>query len=518
MKYPDAALEPVPQRTGRRQRTAPPRPAVPVVAAHPMLTRVQLGWLVAITVLAAVLRLYRLGEWSFWVDEGHTFRDVMVPSKQFWDSNIRNYPVSYLLLRALVGLGMRTSEGWLRLPFAFFGILSVPALALFGRALVGARAALVAALLLAVSPWHIYWSQSARSYTMVLFFAMIAAGTFYEGMRRRSPGLLLGALVLTLVAGLCHPSAYILLGGLQVYGLFAFRSRTVGTQLQKWLPALILVLAAGLTVMMLPLLQHVRAAKPDFSLLHLTETLVFFVRTPLLVAAVGGALLLFDRGDPGGSGSFLLCWVMVPILVLAVLAAGVVKVTAQYAFYTLPAFCLLAAVVMVALADVGASTGFRGKLLRIIPIGIVLLDMVGHTFLYFDKYHGERPRWREAKEYIEQQPGPRKRILTTNGPTMEYYFASFNGRTESSPEVLALADFLIEQAGGGQAFMEQQVQKARADGVCLYLVLTEPELDEMDYGGYMDSYVRRLFHQVRRFPNWTGPKDMTVLVYELDDE
>jgi len=155
---------------------------------------------------------------------------------------------------------------------------------------------------------------------------------------------------------------------------------------------------------------------------------------------------------------------------------------------------------------------------RVIPLGILLCDMAGHTFLYFEKYHGERPRWREAKEYIVQQPGARKRILTTNGPTLDYYFAPIDHKVEGSPEVLALADFLIEQAGGGEKFMEQQVNKARADGVRLFVVLTEPELDEMDYGGFMDSWVRRNFYQLRRFPNWTGPKDMTVLVYSLDPE
>ena len=52
-------------------------------------------------------------------------------------------------------------------------------------------------------------------------------------------------------------------------------------------------------------------------------------------------------------------------------------------------------------------------------------------------------------------------------------------------------------------------------------MLTEPEFEEMDHGGVLDIYLRDHFLQSRRFPNWTGPKDMTVLVYRLpmeDDE
>ena len=38
---------------------------------------------------------------------------------------------------------------------------------------------------------------------------------------------------------------------------------------------------------------------------------------------------------------------------------------------------------------------------------------------------------------------------------------------------------------------------------------------EWDRGGVMDGFVRARFLQRRRFPCWTGPKDMTVLVYAL---
>jgi len=493
-----------------------PRGAAAEQPVHASFSRQQLLVLCLFTILAAALRLYKLGEWSVWVDEAHTYRDVVSTGESFWGSEVRNYPLSYLLLRGLLALGMPSSEGWLRLPFAFFGILSIPALGLLGRSLVGPRAALVAALLLAVSPWHIFWSQNARSYSMVLFFALLAAAGFYGGMQPRSAPMVLTALGLTLVAGLCHPSAYILLSGLLAYGFWANRRRaTELSTLQKWLPALILVLLVILTWVLLPLIEHVRSVKPDFSLFHLIQTLVFFVRTPLLVAALGGALLLLDRGHR--AGSFLLCWVVVPLLVLAVLASVVQKVNAQYAFYTLPGFCLLAAVVVLALAERIRVAGFRGHLLRVVPLGILLFDMAGHTYLYFQKYYGERPRWREARDYILAQPGPDKRVLTTNGPSMKYYLQPSRLSTdtrETGIEIWPIGEDVFEHAGGVQ-FLQDQVAVARERGLQLFVVWTEPELNEWDRGGITDSYVRRHFFQRRRYPNWTGPKDMTVLVYEL---
>src|SRR5688500_2570378 len=42
-------------------------------------TRRQAAVLAAITLLAAALRLCRLGEWSFWIDEAITWRDATYP-------------------------------------------------------------------------------------------------------------------------------------------------------------------------------------------------------------------------------------------------------------------------------------------------------------------------------------------------------------------------------------------------------------------------------------------------------
>ena len=130
------------------------------------LSLLQWGILFAITALASGLRLWGLDDWSIWVDEGHTWRDVSVPLDQFFEQARRWYPTSYLMLRGLLELGVlpHASEGLLRLPFALCGIATIPLLALYGRHLVGTGAALLAALYLALDPWHLYWSQNARAY------------------------------------------------------------------------------------------------------------------------------------------------------------------------------------------------------------------------------------------------------------------------------------------------------------------------------------------------------------------
>ena len=131
--------------------------------AVPEFTRRHLIYLLGFTLAAAIFRLWDLGTWSFWVDEAHTYRDVLMSDRAFWDSGTSRYPLSFMLLRMMkdmFDLGPTDlTEQFMRIPFAFFGIASVPALAIVARGMVGRRAALLASLFLALSPWPL-WSKA----------------------------------------------------------------------------------------------------------------------------------------------------------------------------------------------------------------------------------------------------------------------------------------------------------------------------------------------------------------------
>jgi hypothetical protein len=480
--------------------------------------RRELIWLGAITLAAAGLRLFRLGEWSLWIDEAHTLRDVLKPAPQFWEEN-SGYPLSYLLLRGLVPDGPlpllpSLREDWLRLPFAFFGILSVPLLALIGRPILGARASLFAAALLAVSPWHLYWSQNARGYALVLFFGMLGAGTFHLGVTRRSAVQIGFALLMTLVAGLCHPSGHLLFAAYLVDALAGWRR---SAPRPRWLLAGLLLLLLVLTPIVLPLLQTHMRNKPAFSFAHLAQTTVYFVGIPVLIAALGGVLWLLDRGSR--AAAFLLTWGIVPLLALAVMSATGMEVTAQYAFATLPAFCLAAAVLIEVMMVRVASTGLRGAILRAVPIAILVLPMLGQDWLYFERQHGDRPRWREAAHLIARQASRDARVVSTNGRSMAYYLnpASLGwSGGQRDVQIVDLARHMFEQAGG-DAILREQIALARAERSQLYVVVTEPELYQWDPAKLFLGTAKKELQLLDWLPNWNGPKDMTVHVFRLRD-
>ena len=115
--------------------------------------------LTLIIATAAALRFYKLGDWSFWGDEIITVRRAMgAPARSLSGQNI-SLLLEYLVLSTL---GIR--EWTARLAPALTGVITIGLIYLPIRRIFGIRVALISILLLALSPWHLYWSQNARQY------------------------------------------------------------------------------------------------------------------------------------------------------------------------------------------------------------------------------------------------------------------------------------------------------------------------------------------------------------------
>jgi mannosyltransferase len=139
----------------------------------------------AIAALGAALRLYDLGS-ELWFDEISTvlnFRDV--PAFHIIASfpSTNNHLTNTLLVKAAVAWS-GLDEWAIRLPAAAFAIATIPAQYLLARWVLPRRYALLAALLLAVSYHHIFFSQNARGYSGYLLWSMLGTHYFLQGMTR----------------------------------------------------------------------------------------------------------------------------------------------------------------------------------------------------------------------------------------------------------------------------------------------------------------------------------------------
>ena len=126
--------------------------------------------MIGLTLLALGLRLYDLGRWDLTFDEAASIWIARKPPLEMIRYLLGAFhehpPFYYLSLWAwtqAAGQGEFALRFWSALP----GVLSVPLIYLWLRRLSSRGVGLFAAFLLAVSPFHVYYSQDARMYALV---------------------------------------------------------------------------------------------------------------------------------------------------------------------------------------------------------------------------------------------------------------------------------------------------------------------------------------------------------------
>lgn len=126
-----------------------------------------------ILVLALILRILLIDQ-SFWLDEASQAMTSLRPLPEIIFHNLEDFhpPLSYVLTHFWIQFGR--NEVWLRLLPVIFGVGTVYVLYLLGKRLFNEKVALLAALLLAIAPYHIYYSQEFRMYSMATFFAVVS--------------------------------------------------------------------------------------------------------------------------------------------------------------------------------------------------------------------------------------------------------------------------------------------------------------------------------------------------------
>ena len=139
----------------------------------PRSERLALGALVAV---AAALRFTRIGHQSFWLDESFTVDLVRRPFGDMLSgvASTESTPPLYYVLAWLWAKVFGHGEAGLRSLSALFGTLTVPVAWRAAREWFDStRAGLVAAALVAFNPFFVWYSQEARSYSLLVLMAML---------------------------------------------------------------------------------------------------------------------------------------------------------------------------------------------------------------------------------------------------------------------------------------------------------------------------------------------------------
>ncbi len=417
-----------------------PNPAPDARAASPRgAARDRAAWMLLSAALGiGLLRFWRLGEWSLWIDEAYTYADAWFGAR---GDGVWN-PLGYALVRwTAERFGGRPDEFALRFAPAVAGWLCLPAAFCAFRSLVGDRRAALVALLLAVSPWHVYWSQNARFYTFAMLTSLVGSGVALRGLfAGRTPATLLGLAVMAAAAAF-HVTAAVLVPAfalaLPFAGRLGARPAPEMTRVSRLVLIAMGVGALAASPWLWTALQQHGEEKGTLDPLrgpaHLLLTSGFFY-TPLVgAAAVIGALWAWRTRN---LASLFAAGVALIGMGGLLLVSTRMLMTAQYTFCLLPWVLLVAVSPLEALGKCSA-----GRALFWAGGSALAATLFASTLLYFTTRRGERPRWREAFEFVDAEREPSDLVLSMGAPLAEFYLGATAPDPRRPRDIKALADW-----------------------------------------------------------------------------
>jgi 4-amino-4-deoxy-L-arabinose transferase-like glycosyltransferase len=466
--------------------------------------------------LLGLLRFFRLGHWSLWIDESLTYTDWHVGLE---GGEIHN-PLGYALIAAAVRvMGGVPDEFALRILPALAGFATIPVTYLAFRRFAGELRSAAAALLVAASSWHVYWSQNARFYTFAQLAGLVGAWLFLAGLRRGTAWRSVVGLLCVALGALFHPTVALLLPALVaapfVLGWIGWplddRARRTA---RRCLAAACVVMLAGAkwawdawTTFELQKGQGESFSAISSSLAHYVKTTGFFVTPVLGAGALCGIGFAWKRRERAG---LFVVVVVLAVLLLAAWAAVMVRVSAQYVFFLLPWIALLACLPLPRdpEPEESATTDRSHRSLRgggaVAYLLVLLVPALATTVLYFTVRAGERPPWKAAYELVWNQRQPGDLVLGMHASVGEYYLSPRN-KDLRHPLQIGWLDFF--HAGDPEAW-------SRYPRRAWYVINPEEFLDWRPEDA--ESFQRMLREEcrlVKAFPLYVESRDLSVWVY-----
>lgn len=460
--------------------------------------RLPAGAVLFAALLLALLRFVRLGEWSLWIDESLTWADA----HHGLDGTALFNPIGYRLVALVAALGHGPPDEFaLRLLPAVIGVACVPVCAWTLAPILGRRRAAWAALFLAVSAWHLFWSQTARFYTLAQLTALIGTGLALRGFLHGGRLRIYLGLIICAGAASFHPSAALLIPGLAMGAWFG--SGEDPERRARVREAVIVLALIGLACSpwaLRPLLHHLDEKPSPGAVagpLHLMLTAGYFF-TPVLGAAAVWAAWRAVRH--GGQAERFLTAMLVTVFGAALLLSVRALLTAQYLFVLLPFACALAASL---LSDDSGATSKAQRTEGALIAG-VLFASLANCALYLTSRQGERPRWREAYEYVDAAREPSDVIAGMASSVGEFYLGGAVTDLRRAQTVQPLGRFYTDGP-----------RRWRRDGRRTWIVLRPQWFADMlpEDVEVLQEFLRRDCRLMRRFDVQMDGRDLDVLVY-----
>lgn len=407
--------------------------------------------LLLLLLIAAALRFHDLDAESLWYDESLSALFASQPYHtaltSMLEEGLQHSPLYYLLLRPFAA--GEFNEFSLRVLPGLLGLLTIPVIAQLGRLIAGPRAGLIAAALLTIDPFHVWYSRETRMYTLVALGAALAMYYFvyivlYRPKLRHWLGLAVGVAI-----GInTHHFAFFIPLAQFVFIIVSFR-RTYPL-LRPWVAAQVL---AGLSL--IPWLITVMnwgefygtsgsaSITPtvldgvklvwNFSLGYTEQVTIPVVLGLGLVFALLAYTLhfLFLSPQPENvkmATGLLWVWFVLPPAVTLALSLRLPMYVDRYMIVSLPAFVLLMAVSLDRIP--------RQSVRRLAMAGVLAAMLWGTGRIYTDDAIYERADWRAVAAYLEEYVDPAQdQIATKNYQDLIPFYFYYDGSVPIGPLV-----------------------------------------------------------------------------------
>ncbi len=475
----------------------------------------------AVTLLGLILRIAGLNS-DLWLDEITPILDykhmtALEVIGTYFSSN--NHLLNTLLMKASMAIfGER--EWAVRLPAALFGAATVPVTYWVARLALTRLASLGAALLLAVSYHHIFFSQNARGYTAFLLFSLLATGWLAKGLeedRARTWVLYITATVFN-AAALLHSgfvfAAHVIVGGMAVvlitrrgrfpWGLLKRLATVFAVAAFLFLQLYALVLPRVIAVMGRTytgassgyagisfefVAELIRGISAGFG------TGVLFGALPFIALAVAGFVALVRAR-----------WELATALVLPELLLGLFLLVRGYTFsprffllaLPLTLLCVVAALWSLAMLVARRMKRGEGTFAARLAVALVLILAVVSAASLLRYYSVPKQPYRQSIEYVEASRGSDGIVIVIHLAERGYrYYGERYGLDEGH-------DYFYVRTVASL----DEVLAAHRDRMSL-LVTTFHRALRLRYPG-LDSRIRRDWAIDRVFPATVGDGEIAV--------
>jgi len=303
---------------------------------------------------------------------------------------------------------------------------------------------LIAILLLALSTWHIEWSQNARFYTSLLLFYSLALIFYYYGIEQDRPLYILIFLVLTylalserFVAVFIIPVALVYLLLLKILSFEkppGFNKKNVLMTLLPVLTGILIeIVSYGIdgTFRFLGGFDWFTLYRLE-SPLKLLLFISYDIGVPLVCFSFFSGIYLVVKKSR--IGLLLLVGAVLPVLLLVALNPFLFTLS-RYAFITLSSWIILAAF---GIREVFSSIKGYGKIIAVGLLVLFVAESIGNSLVYYRVNNGNRLDWQKAFSYVQDHQEPDDELVTWWPQWQGYYWdkkiVSWDGLTPEAVE------------------------------------------------------------------------------------